>query len=116
MNEQFFEIAVNSMNNSRNALTHSDDADYLQFHLTNLEFLCRAFCRILQNYNENNDIYLNINNHLIAIYQLMEQLDEKVSQLTDNTFFQLNNFVIKLNTGGRSKLEIPKNLLIGLKM
>jgi hypothetical protein len=96
------------INQASNILLQPEDYDHLHNQLIRLELLSTMLSRLLQYFNNNNNVfYLLIIRNLTTTLYLIEQLEEKTSDVDDNEqHFSLKDFVTNSETVGRPKLEI----------
>jgi predicted transcriptional regulator len=105
------EHVQNTLVSANRALVQSDDSDYLQNQLINLERILSLLSHLIYNVTESSVHYQTLIQNLTLSQQTCEQLNSKISLLIDQIGPEMV-FVTPQSSGGRPKLEVSKNTII----
>ncbi|CAJ0881728.1 8202_t:CDS:2 [Entrophospora sp. SA101] len=108
---QVIEHVQNTLTRANSALIQSDDSDYLQNQLINLERTISLLSHLIYNVTESSIHYQNLIQNLILSQQTYEQLNNKIFLLIDQVGPEML-FVSPQSSGGRPKLEVSENAII----
>ncbi|CAJ0626567.1 938_t:CDS:1 [Entrophospora sp. SA101] len=108
---QVIEHVQNTLTRANSALIQSDDSDYLQNQLINLERTISLLSHLIYDVTESSIHYQNLIQNLILSQQTYEQLNNKLFLLIDQVGPEML-FVSPQSSGGRPKLEVSENAII----
>src|SRR5215213_3574268 len=101
------EHVQNTLVSANRALIQSDDSDYLQNQLINLERILSLLTHLIYNVPESSIHYQSLIQNFILFQQTCERLNNKISLLIDQIGPEMV-FVNTQSSGGRPKLEVSK--------
>ncbi|RHZ81757.1 hypothetical protein Glove_117g320 [Diversispora epigaea] len=111
--QNFFQFASRTMNDARNVFINSEDFNYIQTHIDQIERLQIIFNHLLISIEINHPNYSLILHQLSLTNDIQENLENKLIQLSDEEL-PIELLIHAESSGGRPKLQIPRNTLVAL--